>query len=410
MAINVMQGLMGAGKSYVAVNRFMPDFLLNTNRPIYTNLPLEVDKFLLWLAPKNPVLREQLRARIFFLEDKDKEAFDEEGKSLGTFHGVREFWYFTQPNAVVFLDEVADIYDATNHRSRPVTLGSYINHHRHYKDDLFFFCQDRDDIDVKIRRKIQYVWTVRNSTKENMFGQVRWLRGLKWPVQFFFVKCYLGTDVLKLDARQIREVTTEQGFLVWPKSRGFKNYRSFSASQSLPGKKLASDSQQSTDCDPSIWNKVKGVLPSLGLLGMLVIAGLVGAAVVGRSVFGLLRIDSSDVARTGLIGASAKAPTIVEDQEDNPRAGTNFLAAVGPPVPAVPAVGGTNEIVPIPAPDVERLVLVTSGRAVTMKGKKKNVYVSGSKIGSNTVAHIFLEGVRFSSGRVETWDVLFPGE
>ena len=37
MAVHAMQGLMGAGKSCVAVNKFLVDILLNTNRHITTS-------------------------------------------------------------------------------------------------------------------------------------------------------------------------------------------------------------------------------------------------------------------------------------------------------------------------------------------------------------------------------------
>lgn len=467
---------MGAGKSCIAVNKFLHDWLLTSERPIYTNLPLRyvgevgalrheprlglLTLLLLWLAgllsanlrrrwlrrvararlhdwrqrriawlasegekprllqivancTRNHARRARMMERIHFLEAKVRQPLGEDGQPLtylpldedgnpvpgaepqevGPKHGVREFWYFTKPNAVVFLDEVADIWNSEDRNARdeqkrrPETLNSYIRHHRHYKDDLYFFFQDKEDIDPHLRRKIQYLWTVRNSTKENMFEH--WaFRGLRWPVQFFFVKCYLGKSVINRPADSMTRLEPQESWRFWPTRKDFSTYRSFSQAGTLPGKKAPPGEAQSTDFDPSIWGKVRAWVENLGP-ALAVLGGMAGA-VVG-ALYGLrllLQLTGSPTSlpldRTQTPQHGAPAGTAVTDAGNG-----DFLVTATNAVPA----------------EVERLVLVTPALLRTTKA----TYGKGSDLGGGRVARFLINGVELEGGRRITFDVLFPG-
>ena len=131
MSLHMVQGGMGAGKSYIAVNREMRSYLEDSDRPIYTNLPCdgeELDALLLDLRSKT-VRQEVYRRRITFLpvasgqkavplfEDVRRNARgevtnrrlvamkDDDGEVIEA-DVLCEFWLFTRPNAVIFLDEL----------------------------------------------------------------------------------------------------------------------------------------------------------------------------------------------------------------------------------------------------------------------------------------------------------------
>lgn len=435
MAVHGVQGLMGAGKTCVAVNRFMADWLTNSDRHIYTNLPLErVDpedptsnfvlvnhltrnharrrammKRLELLSPgvRQPLADDGQPLRYHPLDEDGNPVPDSAPQEVGPKHGLREFWYFTKPNAVVILDEVADIWNTEDRNSRdaskrrPETLNSYIRHHRHYKDDLYFFFQDKEDIDPHLRRKLQYVWTVRNSTKENMFDW--WaLRGLKWPVQFFFVKCYLGRAVVGKAEDAMKRVEPQESWIYWPTRKSFQTYRSFSQATTLPGKSAPKSDARSTDFDPSVWGRVKGFTRNLG--PVLAVLGAVAALVF--AYFGIIH---------GLIAASETssavntAPRTVTPQGTNQPPGT-FLTDVGngdwaatrTNVTWVDVSAATNQAGLLVT---ERILLVTPDWLQTTVKK----YAKGDDMGGRRIERILLNGLLFADGGHERYDVLFSG-
>jgi hypothetical protein len=478
MAIHAMQGLMGAGKSCVAVNRFLADWLTNSHRPIYTNLPLryvgEVGALvhearpgcftlaLLWLlgllnprwrrgllrriaavrlagwkerrvqwlanaaarpqllqivanVTRNHARRWQMMERIHFLRPRVQQPLGDDGEPLryvpldedgepiagaepqlvGPKHGVREFWYFTKPNAVVFLDEVADIWNTDDRKNRPDTMKSYVRHHRHYKDDLYFFFQDKEDIDPDLRRKIQYLWTVRNSTKENMFPH--WaFRGIKWPVQFFMVRCYLGRAVVGLaeDAMTRREPQEAWNFL--PFRRDFATYHSFSQAGTLPGKKSASAQARSTDYDPTLLGKLQGFINNLAPLAAIAggIVGLIGAWWWG--IHWLMRQADGQ----SKFGAQVQHRTMTDQKDATP--GT-FVTDAGN---GDFLVSATNLPPAAKTQDLERVVLVTPGLLRTTR----KTYVLGDPMGDGVVRRFLINGVELEGGRRVPFHLLFPGQ
>lgn len=450
MSLYAIAGSVGAGKSFCAVNSLMADVIRNTRRHVYTNLPCDQDElewYLSWLA-KSPSLREEYRKRLHFLYPGKEEAWEEywaepfwlnerkevvprdcwprnaerakgrgwefgekelpwpvdldqeaeyrraghvkRKRSLGLHDRVAEFWFFTEPNAVIFLDETADIFNALKSKDRPETLQSYINHHRHYKDDLYFFMQAVDDIDVQVRRKILYLYYVENMKTVPMFNH--WtLRGLRWPIQHFRVRQYLARKVLR-GGQDYDRFEPLNGWKVWPSRRKYKNYRSFSAAQSLKGKKLPPQGAASTDMDTP-WMRVREWVFNLGQ--PLAVLGAIGVGIyMGiRFLYALAGLDSTSVGQMmGLDKATTNGAVNVTATT------TNQSVVVQTNVVAVPAV-------PDPPKPVERVILVTSVGVHTTER-----YIGpGSVVGSNVVAGVVRDGLRWVNGGGASWDVLFPG-
>jgi hypothetical protein len=375
---------MGAGKSYVLVNRFMVDYLKSSNRPIYTNLPIALDSFLAFAAEGRPARIEEFRDRVTIAEHGKAEALDENGQPIidpstgqpRQFDRVKEFWRFTKPNSVIILDETADAFNAQAWKERPEELQSYINHHRHYKDDIFLCCQDRDDVDVQIRRKVQYVWLVSNSLTENI-SEHRLFLGMKWPLQFFMVRCFSGPQVMgKNAAATSRVAPINPTMIVWPRASGFRNYQSFSASTSLPGKAMSTENQKSGDVGQGLrgqWGAFFGRLPGL-LAGAVGLLGLVVAVVfMARTYF-----------------AQIKTEVGVNQESEN--------------VAALSEVGSSNTPVAIAPPVREKLRAAFPDRIVTDLG----VYRVGDSCGGKVVGAIGWDGVRWADGTSQPWSVVFP--
>jgi hypothetical protein len=376
---------MGAGKSYVLVNRFMVDYLRDTNRPIYTNLPINLDAFLAFAAGGKPSLIEAYRERVTIAEHGKAHALDEQGQPIldastgqpRQFDRVKEFWRFTEPNSVIILDETADAFNSQAWKERPEELQSYINHHRHYKDDIFLCCQDRDDVDVQIRRKVQYVWLVSNSLTENI-SEHRLFLGMKWPLQFFMVRCFSGPQVMgKNAAATSRVAPINPTMIVWPRQGGFRNYQSFSASTSLPGKKMSKEGQKSGDVGQGLtsqWGAFFGRIPAM-LAGLVGLVGLVVAvAFMARVYFQNLKSEIGGV------------------QSEN--VATNIVGGVTN-APSVPGVASNRE----------RLVAAFPDRVVS----NLREYRRGDSLGGRGIRAIGWDGVLWDDGTGSPWSVVFPG-
>lgn len=402
-------GLMGAGKSYVAVNRILRMFLEDTNRPIYTNLPIELDALLLDIAPRNPARREAYRERITFAPSVPGEVCEvvnpENGEVVGTFDRLLEFWYFTEPNSVVILDECSDLYSTDQRNERPATMVTYLNHVRHYKEDVYFFLQDASELDPRLRKKVGYVWVLENSTMRNI-ADVWMLRGLKWPVQFFFTEIYLGTELLSFNGSPYLarcKCRVQQQYTIWPRARGFKNYRSFSATATLPGKATAKESDTCGEFEPGIWPRVRDFFGNSGTL-LAMLGGIVTAIWLGiRGVYALAGVNSSDVG--GVLGqpvekgkSNAVPVAVVGD-------GTNRLA-----VASVPGVASTN-VGPASAagPVVNRRLVWASGQRARFSDGS-TLEVGGTWIDSGRVRVVVALrpcGVECADGESVPWaDVL----
>jgi len=454
MSLNAFEGDYGAGKTYVAVNGLQADFLRNTERPVYTNLPCDGDQLEYYLADltSSVAKRDEIRKRLYFLKPGEEEAFQEywveeikaelteaayvasgrdgvtcrlvtdsvgqrfllterempwpdseetvkeyvesgyklRKRSVGVHDRIKEFWYFTKPNAVVFLDESADLFNSLERGEvgQRRLLQSYINHHRHYKDDLYFFMQSRADLDIQVRNKIRFVFYVENSKTVNVFKS-ELMRGFRWPVQFFRVRQFIGRKVMHKggDFDQFEPVNRPEWF--WPSARKYKNYRSFSAASTLPGKRTAANSARSSDMDYS-WDRVKqwasNLGPLIGLSGGLVVALWMG----WKFILGMASTDSTTVASVTGWGWDK----------------TNYAKTVGSGVSNSVSGVVSNGVAADRLVPAERLLFTSP----TFARSTERSFNRGFLVGTARAANFLPWGIELDTGGLADWSVVLRSE
>lgn len=268
--LNLITGKQRSGKSYFCVTLLI-DYLRQCSRHIYTNLPVNPD-ILCDIACggrlKYPVQYNQYLSRIHVFVNyagRNRHSF-KEFKRLNpdfckmhhSFYSadykrnllipvgrdnfmIRQFWRYTYSNAVIFLDEVYEIFGAIDQLSKGREIRkemlSYAKQHGHFKDDLFLITHDPADIDKIIRKSLNKQYVVRNSKYQNIIEN-RLFKGLRWPVQFFMIKGY-----------EYGEREAQDQFNIWPKQRVFQCYNSFNVSDFLD---KDSASFESTSSDTAI--------------------------------------------------------------------------------------------------------------------------------------------------------------
>ena len=264
--LNLITGKQRSGKSYFCVTLLI-DYLRQCSRHIYTNLPVNPD-ILCDIACggrlKYPVQYNQYLSRIHVFVNyagRNRHSFKEFKRLNPDFckmhHCVysadykrnllipvgrdncmiRQFWRYTYSNAVIFLDEVYEIFGAIDQLSRGREIRkemlSYAKQHAHFKDDLFLITHDPADIDKIIRKSLNKQYVVRNSKYQNIIEN-RLFKGLRWPVQFFMIKGY-----------EYGEREAQDQFNIWPKQRVFQCYNSFNVSDFLDKDSASLDSTSS---------------------------------------------------------------------------------------------------------------------------------------------------------------------
>ena len=291
--LSVITGKQRAGKTFYCVTLIVK-YLRQSDRNIYTNLPLNPDILCNYACNgklKNTALYESYLKRLHvFVNFKNKKRREYRiFKPLNIdFIGVhkiyktqllaqdkiRTFWKITEPNSVIILDEVyqffsaTDIFDTTTKELRKELL-CYSRQHGHFKDDMFLVSHSQHDLDIHIRRGIQRQYVVQNSKYTNMFEGIKWLRGLKYPWQFFLVNAY-----------EYGETELSDRYVVRPDKIIFKCYNSFSTAETL-NKKAVSASSKNTDSGvdnkENVMNYLRQITPYFLLVGCLVI----GASITG---------------------------------------------------------------------------------------------------------------------------------
>lgn len=280
--LSVITGKQRAGKTYYCVTLIV-SYLQKTTRNIYTNLPLNPDILCNYACKgklKNPALYEAYLKRLhIFVNFKNKQRknitpFKKLNPDYFSCHKVnhtqllsldkiRTFWKITEPNSIMLLDELyqffsaSDVFDTTTKELRKELL-TYSRQHGHFKDDMYLVSHSQHDLDIHIRRGIQRQFVISNSKYTNIFENVSWLRGLKYPNQFFIVKAY-----------EYGETEISDRYIVHPEKIIFKCYNSFSTAETLSKKAVSEDAKNSdsgVDNKENIFNYIKQVAPFFALV------------------------------------------------------------------------------------------------------------------------------------------------
>jgi len=262
--LSVITGKQRAGKTFYAVQKVIIYYLLNSDRHIYTNLPifpheiakycsksfLEIDSYM----ERIHLFIDFSRHYVRYFKERDYVFWsfsrnNKKGKHLINKNRARELWNVIQANSVVVLDECYEIFNNMDYQdsgkkdSRRQLL-SFCRQHGHYKLDMFLISHQLSDLDRFIRNGTQYLYMIRNSKYSNMIDFFtdneksfahKMFRGFKWPIQFFIV-----------DGFEYGEVKPSDRWIVWPDKRIFEMYDSFSTSHELKMEKSQSH-QVSTD-------------------------------------------------------------------------------------------------------------------------------------------------------------------
>ncbi|MEM1085442.1 MAG: zonular occludens toxin domain-containing protein [Verrucomicrobiota bacterium] len=367
MALTVVDGIMGSGKSYYVVNKILVDALTTTKRPVAVtrNLEINVDNLARVCADKisrkrlkSPLAfqeyKRELLERITWLDSVELDVMDQAtGRPLlykgdgperewrvqdedeGPFpmgwnpyraNQMSEFWYFTKPNSVIIYDEAADRLNSRKWQENMGTrLQAYINHSRHFRDDLYFIAQSYEDLDKQLREKFHTIINVRNSLKspicqseKGLFAML--LGGMRWPWQFFIA------DEMVREGRKLVKFRTHH---VRPNKEGFGVYTSFSAPSDMAGKELGDpEGETSEDVGQSFLKRMRPWLERLPSLMMLV--GF--AAAVGLFVWAAAtgRIQSWMTEQAYAATSAPKTETTIEP-EKNEDLGSIPAASAGRP-------------------------------------------------------------------------------
>ena len=269
--LSVITGKQRSGKTYYCVLLII-DYLRTCTRPIFTNLPLNPDVLCDYACGgrlRNPALYNSYMHRLFlfktfrgkrkrpeyFLFKAHNPDYIQIHKNLlkaGNYllidqERIRDFWRVIKANSIVFLDELyqwfssSDIFNSsTEVKVMRKELLTYTRQHGHFKDDMYLISHSQADLDINIRRGIQRLYVIANSKYTNISNN-DFLKGLKWPVQFFIVKAY-----------EYGEKEFSDKYTYFSKQKIFKCYDSFSAAETLGKGGVSCDS---VNIDSGVDNK-----------------------------------------------------------------------------------------------------------------------------------------------------------
>lgn len=244
MSIHLITGLPRNGKSYYSVERIIED-LITSERNVYTNLPVHPDVLCRHVAVlkynkkteryldifenvmrrlhifrtftsftelksfrrKNPVFCRLHRERDRAYDNQDIR----NGKLVYPFGYLADYWNHTRANSLFYLDECYQIWnylDASERskeaKERRKELQNYMRMHGHDGDDIFLITHKDRDLDTFILDTLSYRIEVRNSKYWPIIPQeiidkfwwLSWLGTLRWPLQFFMLRTYIGDEKL----------------------------------------------------------------------------------------------------------------------------------------------------------------------------------------------------------------------
>ncbi len=300
--LSVISGKQRAGKSFYVVT-LMVEYLRDSDRPIFTNLPINPDFLCRYAAGRRSGRFHDYLDRIYVFKDKSlselKYFYRKNPQYCKRCFGniisdekLKRFWEVTKPNSLIFFDEVYEIFSCLGYKDSGAgedrkRLLSYTRQHGHRKDDLYLISHNLADLDAFIRRGTQYLYVIRNSKYTNIF-KAHFMRGLKWPVQFFIIEGF-----------EFGESEPSDRWTLWPDKRVFKCYNSFSGCK-LVGKHSVSDDASSTDTGVPILRNFKLFIRQFWPWALFGVGVVVALYVVVKGIRRMVNMSSSTVS-SGLI-------------------------------------------------------------------------------------------------------------
>jgi hypothetical protein len=139
---------------------------------------------------------------------------------------IFDFWRLTKRQRTVFMfDEFYEYFSSLDFRDRGVDvrkqLLSFTRQHGHDNHHVYLISHKSDDLDKIIRDGFMYQYFIENAKYRNLF-QNSWLKGLKSPIQFFYVRSFVSGD---------RDV--QDSYPIWPEKVIFECYNSNSTGSTL---------------------------------------------------------------------------------------------------------------------------------------------------------------------------------
>jgi len=189
MALKIVDGQVGAGKSYFCVDVIVR-LLLENQRVIFTNVAVKPTALACYVA----LVRERRRfgARRGRGTTEETKARIRELKSrihVLTNEKIATFWKLPLRHSMVIMDELHRVFSSRDWKKFPKEGLDAISMHRHGDIEMMVLSQHSGNIESTFRRHAHELVRLRNSRATSIFPQ-RLLRWIKWPLQFFMVKRY----------------------------------------------------------------------------------------------------------------------------------------------------------------------------------------------------------------------------
>ena len=166
-AIFGLTGKPGAGKSYFATRCIIAEIMEGRNRPIVTNVPLNVPKLRQYVGKDFYYfpLETYTDNKAFF---SNRGYYNLEVDNLGANIDFAPLLREDDEGVLFIIDEAHLYFNARNWKMMPQATISYITTIRHVGDSLIWMCQKFSDIDSQIRGKTQAFHLLRNLEKEKL--------------------------------------------------------------------------------------------------------------------------------------------------------------------------------------------------------------------------------------------------
>jgi len=291
--IIVVDGEQGGGKTYFCVLS-IKEFLEDTKRHIYTNMPLYIDQICLNLKDSRSRLQEYLsRIHLFVRSDsegviepseierlkKDSPLYmSDYSQNLLPYSDIRNFHNHISHGAVIFIDEVHNVFSSLSYREKGADvqrelLMNFLSEHRHYRLDVFLILPNINNADVIIRNLYAMYYHIYNGKDTNILPW-RFFKGFTFEcfgIQFFKVIGYKKDSTISCYEKAI-----------FPCKRYFKFYNSHSESQKLTFGNLKKQNEDDSGFSSPVSSKsaFKKFISQFGFRLVIIISLFIGGIIL----------------------------------------------------------------------------------------------------------------------------------